>query len=338
VHGRYVGRGPIISSVKALKVVLADGSEINASPETNGEIFNGVIGGYGGLGMITEATLELVENVRVKRQDRTVPIASYKRYFVEQVQALPAAVLHNGDIYPPAYDTVHAVTYAKTDEPVTVADRLVPWDATYGLNRFVYWVVSEWPLGKMLRERALDPLLYRDDPVTWLNYEASYDARELEPASRGATTYVLMECFVPGDQFDAFIPRLRDVLQRNDVNVINVSIRHARQDPGSILAWAKTDVFAFVIYYKQGTSAEAIARTGSWTRELIDAALSFGGSYYLPYQLHATTEQFFRAYPLAPQFFALKRRLDPTNKFRNALWMKYGPNSHFREMSNRVAR
>ena len=38
---------------------------------------------------------------------------------------------------------------------------------------------------------------------------------------------------------------------------------------------------------------------GVWTRELIDAALSVGGTYYLPYQPHATAAQFLRAYPRA---------------------------------------
>ena len=110
---------------------------------------------------------------------------------------------------------------------------------------------------------------------------------------------------------------------RHDVNVINVSIRHANQDPGSLLAWARTEVFAFVIYYKQGTSASAQKEVGVWTRELLDAALNVGGSYYLPYQLHATQAQFLRAYPRASEFFALKRRLDPANKFTNELWNTY---------------
>ena len=33
----------------------------------------------------------------------------------------------------------------------------------------------------------------------------------------------------------------------------------------------------------------------------------------LPYQIHASREQ----------FFALKKRLDPSNKFRNKLWDAY---------------
>ncbi len=60
-----------------------------------------------------------------------------------------------------------------------------------------------------------------------------------------------------------------------------------------------------------------------WTRELIDIALAFGGTYYLPYQLHATREQFSRAYPGAQRLFALKARFDPQKRFRNKLWDKY---------------
>ena len=60
-----------------------------------------------------------------------------------------------------------------------------------------------------------------------------------------------------------------------------------------------------------------------WTRQLIDAALAQGGSYYLPYQLHASREQFQRAYPDACKLFALKRTLDPAGRFRNQLWNKY---------------
>jgi FAD/FMN-containing dehydrogenase len=323
VHGRYVGRGPLILSIKSLKVVLADGSLVEVTPVHNADIFNGVIGGYGGLGVITEVTLELTDNVKVKRHDQTMPIAKYRQYFLDHVRGSSAAVFHNGDIYPNSYTSVHAVTYAETDDPVTVANRLIPENGSYRLERFGYWVVSEWPLGKMIRQYILGPLQYRGEPVTWRNYEASYDTAELEPASRATSTYALEEYFVPIDRFDDFVPPLREVFQRHKVNVINISIRHAKQDPGSLLAWARTEVFAFVIYYKQGTSVAAQKEVGVWTRELIEAALNVGGSYYLPYQLHATEEQFLRAYPRAGEFFALKRRLDPTNKFRNELWDKY---------------
>ena len=55
------------------------------------------------------------------------------------------------------------------------------------------------------------------------------------------------------------------------------------------------------------------------------AVLSVGGTYYLPYQPHATPAQFSRAYRRSGEFFALKRRLDPGDKFRNNLWDHYDP-------------
>jgi FAD/FMN-containing dehydrogenase len=169
----------------------------------------------------------------------------------------------------------------------------------------------------------VDPVVFHSETVTWRSYESSYDAAELEPSSRQSSTYVLQEYFVPVARFDAFAARLREILRRHRVNVINISIRHARRDPSSLLSWAREDVFGFVIYYKQGTAPDARERVATWTRELIDSALDSGGTYYLPYQLHATVEQFHRAYPRAAEFFALKQQVDPRNRFRNALWDKY---------------
>src|SRR5207249_3117482 len=126
VHGRYVGQGPLIGSVRSIKVVLADGQVVEASPSQSPELFYGAIGGYGGLGIIVEATLELAEDVRIARETRKLKVEEYKDFFFAQVREAPKAVFHNGDIYPPAYDTVVAITWSATDRPVTVADRLMP--------------------------------------------------------------------------------------------------------------------------------------------------------------------------------------------------------------------
>jgi FAD/FMN-containing dehydrogenase len=321
-HGRYVGLGPIILSVRSLKLVLADGTIVAAGRDQNPDIFYGVIGGYGGLGVIVEVTLELADNLKVKRHTETMPVSEYRRFFFDHIRGDSQAVFHNGDLYPPEFNTVNAVTYTITSDPLTITDRLIPSGLPYRRERFGFWVVSEWPFGKTIR-RWFDPTYYNEELVSSRNYEASRDAAELEPASRENSTYALEEYFVPVDRFDDFVARMQTIFSKHEANVLNVSIRHANQDPGSLLAWARTEVFAFVIYYKQETSEAARGEVGVWTRQLIDAALACGGSYYLPYQLHATVEQFRQAYSRAPEFVALKRRLDPTNKFRNELIDKY---------------
>jgi FAD/FMN-containing dehydrogenase len=107
------------------------------------------------------------------------------------------------------------------------------------------------------------------------------------------------------------------------VNALNVSIRHSPADRDSLLRWAPVDVFSFVLFHKQRNTPAADLQAGEWTRQLVDAALDCGGRHYLPYRLHATPEQFLRAYPEAREFAALKSRIDPGNRFRNQLWDRY---------------
>jgi FAD/FMN-containing dehydrogenase len=324
-HGRYIGQGPLVRSVRAVTIVLADGRVVAASPREHPELFYGAIGGYGALGVIADVTLDLARNTRVQRIDSTLPVTSYLGYFRSRVQPDSGVIFHNADIYPPAYQTVHAVSYVETPLPVTVPERIQPRDQATWTHRLAYKSITSGRLGKWIRQHILDPAMFRGHPVTWRNYEASYDVSELEPASRDRSTYVLQEYFVPADSLPVFVPRMRQILQAHRVNAVNVSIRHALPDPGTDLAWAPTEVFAYVLYYKQGTSPDAEREVGRWTRELIEAAIRCGGRYYLPYQPLATRDQFGRAYPGAARLFAEKRRVDPTNKFTNTLWDLYEP-------------
>jgi FAD/FMN-containing dehydrogenase len=321
-HGRYMGLGPTVLSARAIKLVLASGEAVEVSPAQNAELFYGAIGGYGALGVIAEAELDLVPNTRVERRHRKLAVDDYPQWFDANVRGRPDAVFHNADLYPPHYTRARAVTWFETDRPAR-DDRLQPLRELYLLEKYFMWAITETPFGKWRREYVIDPLLYLRKPVHWRNYEAGYDAAELEPIDRRIRTYVLQEYFVPAARLTEFVPKMAAILQRHDVNAINVSVRHASTDPGTLLAWARGETFALVLYYKQRTHDKARGRVAIWTRELIDAALECGGTYYLPYQMHATVEQFDRAYPRAQELFALKRKLDPEYRLRGALWDKY---------------
>ena len=76
---------------------------------------------------------------------------------------------------------------------------------------------------------------------------------------------------------------------------------------------------------------------------MTDAILSVGGTWYLPYQPHATIEQFKKGYPGYEKYFAVKNKLDPNHRLTNHLLDKYNPVvkediSHKRNEGNLSAR
>ncbi|KTT40869.1 FAD-binding oxidoreductase [Pseudomonas oryzihabitans] len=321
-HGRYIGLGPLVSSVRAITLVLADGTSVEASRTENVELFNAAIGGYGAIGVITEVELELAPNSRLVRRHQVLAVSAYAQWFDANIAGSEQVVFHNFDLYPPHYRKGRAVSWLTTDRPASTT-RLQPLKRKFWLSRYLLWAITETPLGKLRRQYLYDPLIYWNTPVHWRNYEAGYDVAELEPVNRRHRTYVLQEYFVPVAQFATFAEKLSQTLRRHRVNAVNVSVRHAKSDDQTLLSWARGDTFAFVLYYKQRTRANALERVAVWTRELIEQVLAVGGTYYLPYQLHATATQFHRAYPRAIELFALKAKLDPAYRLRGALWDRY---------------
>lgn len=325
VHGRYIGHGPVISSVKAIQLVLADGTVAKATPEENQELFYSAIGGYGGIGVITEVTLELANNEKVGRRTETMPTTEYGKHFAENVRDNDQVVFHNADIYPPDFEELRDVSWYITDEPLTIEDRIIATDDDYFLLPKMVRFSNSSSFGKWVRSSIIDPIYYSSDRVAWRNWEASYDVRELGEEDRSKMTWVLQEYFIPVENFDTFVPKMRAIFKEHEVDVVNVSIRHALPDPGSYLAWARKEVFAFVVYHSQGTTNQDKEEVATWTRAMIDAIISEDGAYYLPYQPHATVKQFRAAYPNADKYFAVKRAVDPDNRFQNKLWEKFYP-------------
>ena len=322
-HGRYIGLGAVILSVKSLDVILGNGELLYTSPAEKPEIFFACVGCYNAVAIIVNVELELTENVAVKRSHKKMQRNEYKNFFFDNVRENKDVVFHNGDIYPPFYKNVRAVSWSKTNEKPTIKTRLMPLAAAYPIERYFIGAFSKGSFGKWRREHIIDPIVFGRKKIHWRNYEAGYDVLELEPESRKESTYVLQEYFIPVAKFDDFASLMAEIFIRHKVNVINVSIRHAKEDSGSLLAWAREEVFAFVVWYKQWTNETEKGKVAVWTRELIDAATSLNGAYYLPYQAHATREQFHKAYPNANKLFEMKKKLDPDFKFRNVIWDTY---------------
>ena len=321
-HGRYVGVGPIALSVLQISLLTHDGSQIYASENENPDIFFASIGGYGALGIIVEVELCVVNNAKVERISKTMALEEYPKYFDEKIKNDKCAVFHNADLIPPKFKSMRATTWSETDKPVNLKRKKYD-DSLYLVEKYMMWAVTETPFGHIRRKYIYEPLLNMRSKVMMRNQEADYTLKELEPLSRNETTYVLQEYFVPTQFLLQFTDEISEILARFKVQTVNISIRHSSKDPGTYLAWAREEVFALVLYYKQGVEQCDREKVGIWTRQIIDSVNKFDGTYYLPYQPHATLEQFHKSYPRAKEVFALKDKVDPHYRFRNQLWKKY---------------
>ncbi len=133
-----------------------------------------------------------------------------------------------------------------------------------------------------------------------------------------------MECFVPPAQFEPFLEELRKIIPGNQVDLLNLTVRHLNQDDDTFLRYADKNMIALVMFFSQTRDAQGEENMKTAAREIIAAALRHDGRYYLPYRLHATPEQFAQAYPQAKTFFELKRKYDPDEIFQNEFYLKYG--------------
>jgi FAD/FMN-containing dehydrogenase len=136
-------------------------------------------------------------------------------------------------------------------------------------------------------------------------------------------TDILHEYFVPVDRLGEFVDKVRPILLKHHADLLNITIRNVESDPDSFLRYAREEVFGLVFLFNQSRSEPAERAMKELTRELVDAALACGGTYYLPYRAHPTREQFQKGYPQVVEFFSKKRTYDPDELFQNEFYLNY---------------
>src|SRR4029453_2312227 len=84
-HGWHTNSEPIAGTVRSIRLLTADGDVVACSPQENTELFHLALGGYGMFGVILEADIAVVPNVRFKKPEfQSVPTADYARSFAQR--------------------------------------------------------------------------------------------------------------------------------------------------------------------------------------------------------------------------------------------------------------
>lgn len=325
VHGQDIHDAPLIKTVKAFKLLIADGSIINVTRTEHPELFSLALGGYGLLGIITEVTLRLTLDTILQRNLAIVQTEELAHYVQDNILNNPDISFYSARFSVGECDMLEkalVISYTNTHQPVT--ERFKPFSLHQGI--FARFFVGCTKVSKLIKDwrffferRYLD----KQSSISRNNF-LNISIKSLPQFA----TYILQEYFVPYSELTTFVQLMRNIFKEYNVNIINVSARHVPADRESFMNYARQDCCALVLYIHIPRSAKGYRNCTNWTHKLIDRALACNGTYYLPYQLLGTDAQIVQAYPQLLEFFALKKQYDPRGLFSNRLYEHYEHLAH----------
>jgi len=320
-HGWQQGLPPIASTVRSLRVVTAGGEVVVCTRDNeHRELFRHVLGGYGLFGIVTEATLEVVDDAYLVAKRTMTRPETYLETFQEQTADRSVGMTYGRISVSPLSFLESAsvnVLRAVPADGRPSAGRVAEADT---LARLVFRGTAGSSFGKLVRDWG----------ESWLGQTPGGWRSELqsEPVARFTNrdpgwVDLLHESFVPMPRLAEFVAAIRPMFAASGVDLLNLTVRDVQPDLDTALPYARVPVFGVVMLFHVERTDEASARVTALTRAVIDAALDVGGTYYLTYRNDATVAQFERGYPQAAAFFAAKRRLDPQTVFANRWFVKY---------------
>ena len=332
-HGRDLDVMQVVDVVQRFQLLLADGRIVEVSRTANPELFSLVIGGYGLYGVILDVTLRVTRDELYEQRSVSMDYTEFPGYFAEHIRSDPDIVLM---LARPSIDPdpqlflreLVVVTWRRAGGDrsasftLTEEEHVLREKFFFGLSRRFDWAKSlRWKLQKRVELGAGDArIVSRNNsmrpplaPLELLDYRSRHD------------TDIIQEYYVPVESFVPFMDRFRQILLDGDMNVLSSTVRYVAPNATPVLAYAPLKAaFAIIQMSNVPLSGDGQRRAEAVTRKLVDAALDYGGTYYLTYQLYPTAEQLHRAYPNAGHAFERKRFYDPDEVFSNQFYKKYG--------------
>jgi len=322
-HGWQPDASPIASTVVSFRLITADGKLTTCSRTENKELFALVLGGYGLFGVITDVALKVVDNKMYTTQQYIIKSSDYVKEFNKYVSANPSIGLAYGriNINPNHFmeEAILSTYQSNSSAPL----KSVQENALKTFRRCVFRGSANSEYGKNLRwtiEKASTKLM---NGRNFSRNQLSNEGVETFQNHDTAYTDILHEYFIPTHQVAAFIDSLKKIIPTYQVDLLNITLRNVKKDHDAFLAYANEEVFGFVMLFNQAKNPSSETAMRALTQRLVDVAIKLNGTYYLPYRLHATKQQMHLAYPKANAFFALKKKYDPNEIFKNKFYEAY---------------
>ncbi len=339
-HGMDHHAGSVGRTVRAMRVMLPDGSVRAVSRESDPRLFGLVVGGYGLFGIILDVDLEVTENVVYVSERQVVDYRAFPALFARDLAHDRRYGLMYGHLSTAPHSLLEEMllyTYREVDAPGAA----IPPLGEVGqikLRRLVFNAAKLGPFWMRLRwlaEKHLEPLMEtcaisrteamgQGEACLVSRNQPMHDSVRYLQNNLPRETDILHEYFVPAEEFVPFIDGLRRIVREEWANLLNASVRVVHREDNA-LSYAPADgMFAVVLYLNQRTDAAGNDAMKRLTGRLIDLCSDRRGRFFLPYQLHYSAAQLERAYPDIRAFFRAKQELDPQGLLSNTFYERFG--------------
>lgn len=324
-HGWPAPFGPFCSTVRSLRLMLADGSVVDCSRSKNEELFTLFCGGYGLFGVVLDAEVEMVENVLLLPEHEFLRAENFGERFEKTVRSSGMRMSY-GRLSVARGDFLRDAILVSYRQLTAQPEKMPPASTSTAfqfLSRNVFRAQigsdggkrTRWFAEKQLAQRLAGRRFTRN---SLLNYPVASLA-----GNDPNRTDILHEYFLPPSRLEDFLQACREQIPGSGQDLLNVTLRYVDADTTSVMSFARGPRIGAVMLFSQRLGDVDERPMQELTGKLIDRALNLGGSYYLPYRLHARKDQMRTAYPRMEEFAAKKRHYDPKLLFRNALWDRY---------------
>jgi FAD/FMN-containing dehydrogenase len=321
IHGRGLAMPPFVADVEAFTLIDAAGQIRRCSRTENARWFALAIGGYGLFGVVVTVTLRLSRRQWVERVVTMCDAAD--------AMAALCARISEGCLYGDFQFSIDPRDDGFLDRGILSCYRPVSRDARRPRHQRSLsrrdWNRLLW-LAHTDKHAAFEEFarFYRstsgqvygsDDHQLGYYLDGYHAALDSRLGHRGSE--MIGELYVPRPRLTEFLAGAARDFRRHDVDVVYGTVRLIRRDVETFLPWARDDYACVVFNLHTPHDTTGVARTAAAFRRLIDLAGSCAGSFYLTYHRYATRSQIATCHPRFEQFLALKRELDPNERFQS---------------------
>jgi len=331
IHGRGLARAPLVADIERFTLVLASGEVVAVDRQQQPELFAWTVGGYGLFGVVTDVTLRLVKRQLLQRRVRLLRAAELAEAFA----SARAAGAEYGDfqfaVDPTCADFLDLGVFACytpcADNALgTLNDHAAPRHSLSASDWSQLLLLAHVDKREAFRRYsafylASDGQRYASDDHQFGVYLDGYH-RAIDAHLGHTGSETITELYVPPTQIGNFLAALAVLCRQAEMDVIYGTVRQIRKDSETRLAWAAQDWACVVLNLHVRHDAAGYATLRRNMRALNALALSFGGSFYLTYGLHADADQLRQAYPMIDALSAAKRRWDPQSTLQSTWWRR----------------